>query len=80
MAEDTRTREEKAAELAATKAAEAARVAEAKAAAVAEGKDPDELVSIRHPQVEALGGPVPRHTVATSWAERGWAEATEATE
>lgn len=77
MAEDTKTREEKAAELAAAKAAEATRVAEAKAAAVAEGKDPDERVMIRHPQVETLGGPVPRHTIATSWAERGWAEAEE---
>jgi hypothetical protein len=77
MAEDTRTREEKAADLAAAKAAEAARVAEAKAQVVAEGRDPDERVMIRHSQVETLGGPVPRHTIVTTWAERGWSEAGE---
>ncbi len=72
---DTRTGAEKAAALAAAKADEAARVAEAKAQTASEGKDPDERVFIRHPQIEALGGPVPRFTIQTTWAALGWSEA-----
>ncbi len=75
MAEtDNRTAQEKAAALAAAKAAEAERVALAKAEIAASGRDPDERVWIKHPDIEVAGGPVPRHTISTTWAGKGWSE------
>ncbi len=74
MADDTRTAAQKADDLEKAKAAEAARVAGAKEVFVAHGKDPDERVMIKNPSIDALGGPVPRHTILTTWADLGWSE------
>lgn len=71
---DTRNAAEKAADLAAAKAAEVARTAEAKAEIAARGEDPNELVHIKHDKIHAIGGPVPRYTISTVWAAKGWSE------
>ena len=34
--------------------------------------DPDEMVFIRHPEVDALGGPVTRLAFDTEHSKRGW--------
>lgn len=41
-------------------------------------KDPNELVRIKHPQIEGLGGPVPRYALDDLWSKKGWSEATAA--
>lgn len=41
---------------------------------VVDQADPDALVYMKHPQGEAVGGPIPRHALSDFWASKGWAE------
>lgn len=39
--------------------------------------DPNELVLIKHPDVKALGGPVPRSAFDDVWSAKGWKVASD---
>jgi hypothetical protein len=79
MPNTTKDTDAESAALDVAKLAEAQRVAATKAAMQADGTDPNERVWIKHPDIEALGGPVPRYTIPLAWASSGWSE-TEAPE
>lgn len=36
--------------------------------------NPNEPVFIKHPDVDSIGGPVPRHAFETVWRSKGWTE------